>query len=322
MHNRENALKIWLEKTLSPSRFELMPLTGDASFRRYFRLHCDNMTRIVMDAPPATEALEPFLAVGNLLTNNGIRTPKIQALDKEQGFAILDDFGDLLLLNQLNPNNVDRLYLQAIDTLLLMNHSETSTLPEFDKQFILYELAIFKEWFLQAYLKIELSTDEELLLDETFDWLSSKLLQQPQVFIHRDYHSRNIMVLANNDLGIIDFQDAMHGPITYDLVSLLKDCYIQWPREKIESWLQYFYEKEKLIQQQYSLPDFIKAFDYCGLQRHLKVLGVFSRLFLRDNKPNYLKDLPLTLHYVMACLESDVELKPFYQFIQKKVRLP
>jgi aminoglycoside/choline kinase family phosphotransferase len=325
MHNRENALKIWLEKILAPLRYTITPLTGDASFRRYFRLHRENMTQIIMDAPPKMETIEPFLAIADLLSRSSVRTPKIHAADNEQGFAILDDFGDLLLLNQLSPQNADNLYLAAIDTLVRMQNCETSGLPDFDKQFILYELAIFKEWFLQAYLKIELSSSEETLLTETFDWLSNEILQQPQVFIHRDYHSRNIMLLANKDkieLGIIDFQDAMRGPVCYDLVSLLKDCYIQWPREKIKSWLTYFYNQTELVRQQYSLKAFIKAFDYCGLQRHLKVLGVFSRLFLRDNKPNYLQDLPLTLHYVMACLECDDELKPFYQFLQKRIRLP
>ncbi|MBA3537652.1 MAG: phosphotransferase [Tatlockia sp.] len=325
MHNRENALKFWLEKTLASAQYTITPLTGDASFRRYFRLHYKDTTQIIMDAPPKLETIEPFLAVADLLRLNGIRTPRIHAADNEQGFAILDDFGDLDLLNQLNPENADNFYLAAIDTLALMQNCETTGLPDFHKQFMLYELSIFKEWFLQAYLKIELTSSEEALLTETFDWLTNEILQQPKVFIHRDFHSRNIMLVANShrmELGIIDFQDAMCGPISYDLVSLLKDCYIQWPSENIKSWLNYFYNQTERVRQQYTFATFVKAFNYCGLQRHLKILGVFSRLFLRDNKSNYLQDLPLTLHYVLACLECDNELRPFYQFLQNRIRLP
>lgn len=324
MHNRQNALNLWLNKTLGLTNFSLKPLTGDASFRKYFRLNYNGISQVVMDAPPNLERLEPFLVVADLLSKTGILTPKIIALDQEQGFVILDDFGDLLLLNQLNSANADRLYHAAIDTLIAMQNCPNSELPRFDKPFILQELAIFREWFLQAYLKIDLTSSEETLLNKTFDWLGNEITQQPQIFIHRDYHSRNIMLPGNDEfeLGIIDFQDAMRGPLTYDLVSLLKDCYIQWPQEKLKSWLNYFYNHTKIARQIYSIPAFLTAFDYCGLQRHLKVLGIFSRLSLRDHKPNYLKDLPLTLHYVMTCLESHEELKPLYQFMQNRIRLP
>ncbi len=322
MHNRENALNIWLESRLAPSQFSLTPLAGDASFRRYFRLYHDDKTQIIMDAPPPKERIEPFLSIAALLRDNGIHSPQIHAVDNEQGFAILDDFGDLLLLSQLNPSNADSLYKKAIDTLLVMINCKTSELPNFNRHYIFQELAIFKEWFLQAYLKLELSSSEEALLEKTFTIISEEILKQPQVFIHRDYHSRNIMLLPNQQLGILDFQDAMRGPLSYDLVSLLKDCYIQWPDEKIKIWVDYFYNHSEQVQQQYSLQEFTRAFEYCGLQRHLKVLGVFSRLFLRDNKPNYLKDLPLTLHYVMASLEANDELKPFYQFMQNRIQLP
>ncbi|MBA2651102.1 MAG: phosphotransferase [Tatlockia sp.] len=322
MHNRQNALNKWLEKTLGSSQFSISPLTGDASFRQYFRLHFNNVNQIIMDAPPNKESIQPFLAVAELLSQIGVRTPKIHAYDKEQGFAILDDFGDTLLLHKVNSENADSLYLAAIDTLCLMQNCQTTELPCFDKPFILQELSIFKEWFLEAYLKIELNSEEEKLLSGTFDWLSNQILQQPQVFIHRDYHSRNIMTEVNQELGIIDFQDAMRGPISYDLVSLLKDCYVQWPRDYINSWINYFYNQNDLVREHYSQAAFITAFDYCGLQRHLKVLGVFSRLHLRDSKPNYLQDLPLTLQYVMASLECHEELQDFYQFMQNRICLP
>jgi N-acetylmuramate 1-kinase len=337
MHNRQNALHSWLEQLLSPASFTLTPITGDASFRRYFRLHHNDLNQVIMDAPPEKENLDTFLASANLLSRSGIRVPQIHALDKAQGFVILEDFGDTLMLNhllgqdptyaQLCPKTADKLYKAAIKTLITMQEYITPSreqLPVFDKQFIFAELKLFSEWFLDLYLAIELTTKEERLLQETFDWLSKEISQQPQVFIHRDYHSRNIMLLPNDaeiELGVIDFQDAMQGPFTYDLVSLLKDCYIQWPREQVMGWLSDFYRQAPSTQQ-YRLPDFIRAFDLCGLQRHLKILGIFSRLSLRDKKPKYLQDLPLTLHYVMDCLERYEELKLFYQLMQNRVRLP
>ncbi|ASQ47246.1 aminoglycoside phosphotransferase family protein [Legionella clemsonensis] len=328
MQNRQNALNKWLEKILAPASYSLNPLAGDASFRRYFRLRLNTMTQVIMDAPPDKEALQPFLTVCELLTNLGVKAPRIHALDEAQGFAILDDFGDELLLKHLSPSTVNKFYAAAITIILMMqgcSPAHTANLPRFDKQFMLQEINNFREWFLCRYLKIELNAQEEHLLTTTFDWLTDKVSHQPQVFIHRDYHSRNIMVLNDVEddiqLGIIDFQDAMIGPFTYDLVSLLKDCYIQWPREQVLNWVTAFYEQSPLAAP-YSLNDFIDAFDLCGLQRHLKVLGIFSRLYLRDNKPSYLNDLPLTLHHVMACLENYQELEPFYQFMQKRIRLP
>ncbi|WED42654.1 aminoglycoside phosphotransferase family protein [Legionella cardiaca] len=327
MQNRQNALNKWLERILTPASFSISALTGDASFRQYFRLHMNGMTRIIMDAPPDREAMQPFLTVSELLISLGIQAPKVYALDKTQGFAILDDFGDELLLKHLSAKTADILYTAAMAIILLMQSypsTNTAQLPLFDKKFMLQELAIFREWFLHAYLKIQLSHEEEGLLMSTFDWLTNEISSQPQVLIHRDYHSRNIMLMdesKNFQLGVIDFQDAMVGPFTYDLVSLLKDCYIQWPREKVMEWLSSFQQESPLAKHWFQ-EDFIRAFDLCGLQRHLKVLGVFSRLYLRDSKPNYLQDLPLTLHYVMACLESYKELEPFYQFMQKRIRLP
>ncbi|MDP1603598.1 MAG: phosphotransferase [Legionella sp.] len=326
MHNRQNALSKWLEGILGLSQFSLTPLTGDASFRRYFRLHYSGISRIVMDAPPEKEPLGSFIAIATLLRANGILAPEIHASDEKQGFLILDDFGDCLLLNKISSESVDKLYQSAITTLITLQQCPASSyaFPHFDKKFILQELHLFNEWFLNAYLKISLTASEERLIEETFDWLSNEVAGQPKVVIHRDYHSRNIMVTDNRHdsrLAIIDFQDAMQGPLTYDLVSLLKDCYIQWPRETVIRWLTFFYENSPQAKD-YSQLSFVRAFDLCGLQRHIKVLGIFSRLYLRDNKPNYLKDLPLTLHYVLACLESYSELQPFYQFMQRRIQLP
>lgn len=330
MQNRQNALKQWVEKTLKQPQITLLPLTGDASFRRYYRLHNANTSYIVMDCPPDKETLRPFLDIGQLLQQNQVINPTVHAFDEQQGFALLEDFGDTLLLAKLldphtNDQEIDTLYSSALTTLTHLQQCHKNTaypLPVFDKSHMLNELALLKTWYLENYLKIQLTHSETKLIEKTCNWLVEEISQQPYVFIHRDYHSRNIMVLNDSKtLGIIDFQDGMLGPIAYDLVSLLKDCYIQWPAEIVTRWIKLFYESSENAQQ-LSLPDFKRAFDLCGLQRHLKVLGIFSRLFLRDNKPNYLADLPLTRNYVMACLESYPELHLFYDFMEQRGQLP
>ncbi len=327
MHTRQNILHQWLNNVLDEKPFTLLPLAGDASFRRYFRLESGGLTRVVMDAPPEKEAIAPFVDVANKLASRGIHTPAIHAVDPINGFILLEDLGDQLLLNILSRDNANTFYTAAIATLLQLQQCPTDTppeLPHFDKAFMLKEMSLFREWFLHAYLGLQLNPNEEHVLEETFNWLTTEIAAQPQVFIHRDYHSRNLIVVDNNkphDIGVIDFQDAMRGPFTYDLVSLLKDCYIQWPREQVLHWLTHFYHQLP-VQHHYSLEEFTRAFDLCGIQRHLKVLGVFCRLHLRDNKPSYLRDLPLTFNYLKACAESYNELQPFYRFLEQKVCLP
>lgn len=325
MHKRENALEDWLLNTIKLKDFSLRPLAGDASFRRYYRLHCADSSMIIMDAPPEKEALESFIFVAEVLNQAQIHTPEIIAKNYEQGFLLLSDFGDQLLLNLLNDNTVNQYYLDSMNILLQMQNSISEPkLPAFDKAFMVHEMNLCSEWFLNQYLKLELTAAEHGLIDKTVVLLAQEVAQQPLTFIHRDYHSRNLMLIDQEGspaLGIIDFQDAMIGPVTYDLVSLLKDCYIAWPRERILEWLAYFHSKSPLVNH-YSLAQFIRAFDFCGLQRHLKVLGVFCRLHLRDNKSGYLGDLPLTLKYVLECSEIYEELHPFYDFLQKRVNLP
>ena len=320
MQTRENALNNWLKTILGDTPYTVTPLAGDASFRRYFRLHTDGLTRVIMDAPPSKEALVPFIHLAGVLAKVGILTPTIYAVDHSQGFAMIEDLGDQQLLGALNHDNADKLYTLAIRTLEQIQRAPITdtALPLFDKAFMLGELAVFREWFLNAWLNIKLSVDDEIVLNNAFEWLVTQVAEQPQAFIHRDYHSRNLM-LVGDTLGVIDFQDAMCGPITYDLVSLLKDCYIQWPVEKITHWLAQ-YHQHLPVSTRGSLAEFHRAFDLCGLQRHLKVLGVFCRLHLRDNKPAYLRDLPLTLKYVMTCAEQYDELQPFYRFMQQNVQ--
>ena len=327
MHSRQTALHHWLLNVINTADYELTPLTGDASFRRYYRLHYLGEFRIVMDAPPDKETVGPFLHIARLLSEQGIHAPHVYAADEQQGFIVLEDLGDTLLLSILQADNADKLYRQAMDIILRMQasiHPLHAQIPCFDKAYMLQELQLFITWFLNGYLKLTLSDAETKLINSHFQLLVTEISAQPQVFIHRDYHSRNIMFIERDgqfDLGIIDFQDAMQGPLAYDLVSLLKDCYIQWPREQVLDWAALFYSQSPIAQQM-TLPAFIQGFERCGLQRHLKVLGIFSRLYLRDNKPGYLNDIPLVLNYVMSALEPCAEWSEFYQFMLNRVRLP
>ncbi len=321
MHTRENALQLWLDTLQIHPQYELSPLAGDASFRRYFRLKTHDNTHIIMDAPPDKLSLDPFVQIASQLHQQGFHTPQIHAIDHQQGFMLLEDFGDQLFLKALSIQNADPLYRQAIAILTKMQQCNTDDLAHFDQAFMLNELAQFSDWFLKKYLNLSLNAEEQQLIQETMTWLTDRLANQPQVFVHRDYHSRNIMLLPNSTptLGIIDFQDAMRGPWTYDLVSLLKDCYIAWPREQVIEWVTYFYQLNQTATTQ-TLDHVLRDFDLCGLERHLRVLGTFCRLYFRDNKPHYLNDLPLTFQYVMSCLVEYDELKPFYTWMQQRVQ--
>lgn len=337
MHMRQNALNEWLKTLLNNDTYLLTPLTGDASFRRYFRLHHQQQTFIVMDAPPESENLGAFLKIATLLAQQHIHTPQILAVEQQQGFALLEDFGDQLFLSAITAESAPRLYRTAIDILVQLQHCPIpAQLPHFDEKHMLTEISYFQDWFLSAYLQMGLDTQTNQMLTQTYDWLVKDIAKQPQVCIHRDFHSRNLMVLqertsadspqlngeiraVQNILGVLDFQDAMQGPFTYDLVSLLKDCYIQWPKDQVVEWLTIAYQQFNLAAE-YSWPRFKRAFDLCGLQRHLKVLGIFCRLHLRDHKSGYLRDLPLTFHYMMECLEIYPELACMHQVMRDRVQ--
>ncbi|MFI4919057.1 MAG: aminoglycoside phosphotransferase family protein [Legionellales bacterium] len=323
MCKRESALKEWLAGIIKQEDFILTPLFGDASFRRYFRIEYNGLTQIVMDAPPEKENLASFIHMARKLAAAQVLTPEIIAQEPQQGFLLLSDFGDHLLLGSLNPETANNYYSQAMQSIFKMQTCSTNDpmLPSFSTAFMLQEMNLCTEWFFKAYLALELQEKEQLLINKTMAWIATEVAHQPQVFIHRDFHSRNLMLVDKQSLGVIDFQDAMCGPVTYDLVSLLKDCYIAWPRAKLLEWLGYFHTHNQAVAH-YSLAELVRAFDLCGVQRHLKVLGVFCRLQLRDNKPGYLKDLPLTLNYVLECTESYNELRPLHDFLQDRVKLP
>lgn len=320
MLTEKNALNIWLKNILPDCDYKLTKLAGDASFRQYYRVQYQNNTRILMDSSADQAAFATFTKITQKLANAELPVPQIFASEQNQAFALLEDFGDDLLLYTVNEQNADTLYKSALDLLLQIQKAnlQTCDIPKFDSSFMHVELQRFEEWFIQRHLKIELTNAECGVIKNTFAHLEEVLQTQPYAFSHMDYHSRNIICTDQKKLGIIDYQDAMYAPCTYDLVSLLKDCYIQWPLEKVHEWLSYFYDNSELTAN-YSKPEFIKAFDLCGLQRHLKVLGIFSRLYLRDNKASYLKSIPLVFHYILACLECYNELNNFAEVIREKI---
>ena len=293
----------------------LTPVSGDASFRRYFRFYCDDLPLIAVDAPPTLENSQPFVAVTELLLQHQITVPKILHASMEQGFFVLQDFGDRLLLDALSENTADALYSVALQSLLAMQKISPQTLPPYDSALLQREMGLFSDWFLTKHMGLVIDDNTQAMLASTYNFLEDNALQQPQVFVHRDYHSRNLMLLENNTLGIIDFQDAVHGPITYDLVSLLRDCYIAWPQGKIDQWVAQYYSclpKDR----PYDLQQFRRWFDLMGVQRHLKATGIFCRLNYRDGKPAYLNDIPRTLNYVIQVSARYDELQSFHSFLQ------
>lgn len=300
----KSELKHWVDETLGTQQYQISALQGDASFRCYYRAHLADKTYIVMLAPPDKEKTDAFVAIAKSWQTHGLSVPTVLAWQQQAGFALLSDFGDTLLLDVLNEQTADSYYAMAMQSLLPLQVANSLEYPlqPFDAAYMRQELSLFNEWFLKKLLKISLSEQEETLLQEVCNHLIVVGQSQPQTVIHRDYHSRNLMVLPDSRLGIIDFQDAMIGPITYDLVSLLKDCYIAWPLEKVQDWARRFYQalQEQGRLKNSSFAEFIEWFDYVGLQRHLKVLGIFSRLKLRDNKAQYLNDIPRIIDYVLA----------------------
>lgn len=332
MDARASLLQAWLIEQVTKSQppaaepvrlagAVFTPVSGDASFRRYFRLRWDQRSVIGVDAPPEKENCEPFVRIGAAMLAHGVRVPRVLARDVEGGFMMLDDFGDTLLRPQLNADTVERFYGQAMVDLLHIQECEFSPgLPPYDEPLLLREMALFPDWFLKVHLQLTLSPEEEQLIAGAFACLKDAALRQPQVTVHRDYHSRNIMVLADGNLGHIDFQDAVHGPVTYDLVSLLRDCYVDWPTDQVYDWALSF--AARLRQAGRLTADdatFRHWFDTMGAQRHLKAIGIFARLFHRDGKAGYLPDIPRTFGYLLHETSVTPELRAFNQWLKAKV---
>jgi aminoglycoside/choline kinase family phosphotransferase len=304
-------------KDTSYENFTIEVASSDASFRRYFRLKDKNKSFILMDSSLEKSSLKPFIKITNLLLSVDSHAPKIVFEDYEKGFLILEDLGSLNLLDKLNKDNFKTVYKKCIDEIITMQKIDAKDLPLYDEAFLKQEMNLMKEWFLNKYLQKNLNKEEIEVIEKSIDLIVKKVLSHPQgVFVHRDFHSRNIMFCE--PLGIIDYQDAMNGSIVYDLVSLLKDLYIKFNPKDIEKLALYFKEQKRL---KISDEEFLQWFDFMGLQRHIKVLGIFARLYIRDNKNGYLKDLPLTLEYVLESLKKYPELNELYEILSK-VKLP
>lgn len=311
-------LRDWLTDDLHWPLVRLEPASADASFRRYFRAwHRDGATRVVMDAPPGKEDIRPYLKVTRLLERCGAHVPHIDAVDEARGFLLLEDLGGTHLLAQLKAGgDADALYGAALDALAriqLAPPALSGELPPYDRAVLEREMQLLPEWFCARHLQLAADPAREALLAHTMDFLVREMLAQPRVLVHRDYHSRNLMVLEQGGLGVLDFQDALAGPLAYDLVSLLKDCYIAWPRDRVESWVASYRARirDSGLVDGVSDAQFLRWFDMAGLQRHLKVLGIFARLWYRDGKSGYLADLPLTLEYVRDTAHRYPELREF-----------
>jgi len=316
---RLQQLRDWLQQTLQTDQYQLSVASADASFRRYFRIQLNDTSMIAMDAPPEKENCQPFIHIATLLFSAGINAPEIIEQDLSQGFLLLSDLGDTQYLSVLDTSSCDQLYKDAIDTLIQIQLVKTDTLPAYDRSLLQAEMNLFPEWFIDKHLAITLDQQQQHSLNNVMECLTENALQQPQIFVHRDYHSRNLMQTMTNNPGVIDFQDAVRGAVTYDLASLFKDCYISWPRAQIEDWLGYYFNKAKeknILDSVCQFEDFVQWFDLMSVQRHLKVLGIFSRLNIRDNKPGYLNDLPLTFQYIADSCERYPLLNPLKTLLQ------
>ncbi len=311
-----NKIKKWLQTT-PYKNYSLEIASADASFRQYYRLTSDdNKTILLMDSSLEKESLTPFLNVTKKLLDVEVNAPQILEQNLKDGFLIIKDFGNTHYLDILNNINYKTMYTKAIECILDMQKADTSNLPVYNKVFLHSEMDLMKDWYLEKKLDITLSESEKKLIKNTLNTISDIVLEQPQnTFVHRDFHSRNIMITKDDEIGVIDYQDAMSGAVTYDLVSLLKDCYISYEREGIEFLALLFRDKKSI-----DIDDktFIKWFDFMGLQRHIKVLGIFSRLYIRDKKEGYLKDIPLTLKYVIDTASRYDETKELAEFLKAK----
>ena len=323
MDQRLALLRQWVAGTLDLPVADIAPASADASFRRYFRLRlADGTTRIVMDAPPSQEDCRPFIRIAGWLGGLGLHVPQVLAADEARGFVLLSDLGTRTYLEALDGDSADALYGDALDALLVLQRDFTDPggrLPPYDEDLLREELDLFTRWLLARHLGLELPAPVRRTMEAAFDALVANALDQPQVAVHRDYHSRNLMVSAPNP-GILDFQDAVCGPLTYDLVSLLRDCYIRWPAERVAAWRDDYHRRAREAGLTTAGTDtFRRWFDLMGVQRHLKAAGIFARLWHRDGKPGYLPDVPRTLGYVVEAAREHEVLRGLGRFVEETV---
>jgi aminoglycoside/choline kinase family phosphotransferase len=323
--SRLQLLNRWVQDDLGITPDRIVPASADASFRRYFRVTRGSESFIVMDAPPAKENLEPFLQVGGILAGIGINVPMVLARHLSEGFLLLTDLGSRQYLDELLANRrVEELYGDALGALTRMQtagRAFVAQLPPYDATLLIREMDLLPEWFLNRHLGMELAPTLRAMLERLYGVLVESATAQPQTLVHRDYHSRNLMIVPRDNPGILDFQDAVAGPITYDLVSLLKDCYVGWPEERVRGWALGY--RNRLLQTGFEFTageaEFLRWFDLMGLQRHIKVLGIFCRLFYRDQKSQYLNDLPRVLRYAERAAAAYPETAEFADFLRMSV---
>jgi aminoglycoside/choline kinase family phosphotransferase len=308
----------WLARACPQATGPCVPASSDASFRQYFRVATPDGPVILMDAPPEFEDSHPFVEIDQRLRDAGANVPRILAADLEQGFLLLSDLGDDIYLGQLDADNADALYGDAIETLVAMQaHADCRGLPPYDAELLHREMALFPDWLLERHLGLDLR-DARPALSATFEQLAESALEQPRVFVHRDYHSRNLMRTARDNPGILDFQDAVAGPVSYDLVSLLRDCYVAWPDERVDHWIeQYLRLADAAGIETGGAARFRRWFDLMGVQRHLKASGIFARLYHRDGKAGYLPDIPRTWGHVRARFGQYEELEPLAELANR-----
>lgn len=338
---RKTELEAWVNTELDGlfpdknSWLDLETVSDDASFRRYFRVHLERRSFIAVDAPPENESCDSFVKIAKLLRVAEVRAPEVYSVDYQLGFMLLEDFGDRLYLPALlqhqredNFQEANLLYRSAIDSLIKIQTSVSSDqLAAYDRAQLRAEMELFREWFCIAFLEMDLSAADNELIDATFSFLEEAALSQPVVAVHRDYHSRNLLIIGNAEVssadgpGIIDFQDALAGPYSYDLVSLLRDCYIYWQPSQMAEWVNYYLEElvDKAAFGALNRGQFSRDLDFMGLQRHLKVMGIFARLSIRDKKPRYLADIPLVIRYFLDIARKYSELEPMLNWFQDDV---
>ncbi len=318
---RQQNLTAWVASQLGEASATLERASSDASFRSYWRVCKHRDSYIVMDAPPDKEDVRPWLDVAQRLRAANLNAPEVLAQDLEQGFLLIGDLGTRTYLPQLNLKSVDILYNDALNALFIMqSRVQTAGLPLYDEPRLVAELELFPTWFLQRHLGHTLSCGEWDVVEAAFRLVLNSALAQPLSFVHRDYHSRNLLVTEDNNPGIIDFQDAVVGPITYDLVSLLRDCYVAWPQPRVETWVEEYRQRLHHAGLIHAQPQQFRCwFDLMGLQRHIKVLGIFCRLWYRDGKSGYLSDLPLVLHYTLSIAKQYPELIEFAHLVEHAI---
>ena len=319
--SREQARLAWARSSLGDASAELERASADASFRSYWRSQSGGRSWIVMDAPPDREDIRPWLDIADRLVKAGLHAPEVRAADAGAGFVLMADLGDRLYLPELDDARADALYADALDALLRMQSKVIATdLPAYDEARLVAEMELMPEWFLARHLGFDTQCEDWDVVEVAFRALVDNARRQEQVFVHRDYHSRNLLVCPGANPGILDFQDAVRGPITYDLVSLLRDCYIEWPEERVQAWAEGY--RLRLVAAGMTHVDeatFRRGFDLMGLQRHIKVLGIFCRLWYRDGKAGYLKDLPLVWDYTRRVGLRYPETAPMIALIERAI---